>query len=337
MQKENLSTIGLIAFLFVLILVAVYLRKEQELVVTRPDLTTVVSQTLETLGGGSGSSESGAVACPAGCVAQNSANSTTTKQKPSDAQKEAWRADPATHVSEVLRTQFAKQILQGELEQGDFTNDQLWWRSDEENYRILVAPAKTTGYQVPTTATAGELAPKKPTDKHPAARHPLLKKVIKAVNKEMSKLGYKKSAFATCPVNEAYDPFNNCLATYTRDDHKCTLIAGYGRLDRQASVTPYLRLELSCSDAYEASYHLAAPYLYTLNLVNPEWLVPDMAVYQVEELGDWSRVNFGNNYGIFQKVEQGYKLVAGGDINNPVTCLTAQTFNIPQEVYQSCR
>lgn len=333
MQKENISTLALMIFLIALIFGAVYFQKQQALVATRPDIMTVIAKALSTdysnLNNQQNASASKSGSCPSGCVAVNS-SSTTSK-----AEKAAWQADPVTHLSNVLSKKFAAKINQGELEQANFINDQLWWRSDKENYRILVSNAKVTGFQVATTQTAMELAPKKTTDSHPAARHPLLKKVIKAINKEMSSLGYKKGQFSDCPVNEAYDPFNNCLATYIKDNHKCTLIAGYGRLDRQASVSPYLRVELACSDDYEAAYQTAQPYLYTLNLVNPEWRVPDMAVYNVAISGDWSRVSFGSNYGIFQKITSGYKLIAGGV--NPVSCLVAQTNSIPQAIYQNCR
>ncbi len=333
MQKEDFSTLALVAFLVILIIAAVYIRKEQELLARKPDLQTIVSNFL----GQTQAADAtvGGQVCPAGCTSTSTSTTATPTPKPTADDKEAWRADPATRVSTVLRQKFAKEILAGDLEQNDFIQDQMWWRSPDEGYRILVSPAKTTGYQVQTTEIAAELTPKNAKDLHPAAKHPVLKKVIKAINKEMSSLGYKKSNFSSCPVSEAYDSFNNCLATYTRDDHKCTLMAGYGRLDRQVSTTPYLRLELSCSDAYDTAYQAARPYLYTLNLINPEWRVPDMAVENVYTFGDWSRVNFsGGNYGIFQKVDSGYRLASGG--NRPVTCLTAATAEIPQEIYQNC-
>ncbi len=333
MQKENVSTLALMVFLILLIIGAVYFQKQQALMATRPDIFSVVAKALNTdysnLNNQKALLATNSGTCPSGCVATQNSTKTTK------AEKAAWQADPVSRLTTVLHEKFAPKISQGELEQANFVNDQLWWRSEKEDYRILVPAAKVTGFQVATTQTALELAPKKSTDTHPAARHPLLKKVIKAINKEMSNLGYKKSKFINCPVNEAYDPFNNCLATYTKDNHKCTLIAGYGRLDRQASTTPFLRVELACSDDYEDAYQLAQPYLYSLNMINPEWHVPDMAVYNVITSGDWSRVSFGSNYGIFQKITSGYKLIAGGI--NPVSCLVAQTNSIPQEIYRECR
>lgn len=331
MQKENISTLALMVFLILLIVGAVYFQKQQALMATRPDIFSVVAKALSTdyFNHQKVNSSTASGTCPSGCVSTNNSGKTTK------AEKLAWQADPVSHLSTVLHDKFSSKINQGELEQTNFVNDQLWWRSEKENYRILVSGAKVTGFQVVTTQTALELAPKKSTDLHPAARHPLLKKVIKTINKEMSDLGYKKSHFDNCPVNEAYDPFNNCLAFYTKDNHKCTLTVGYGRLDRQASATPYLRVELACSDAYEESYQKAQPYLYTLNLINPEWHVPDMAVYNVATVGDWARVNFGSSYGIFQKIDSGYKLIGGGI--NPLSCLIVQNNSVPQEIYRECR
>lgn len=333
MQKENVSTLALMVFLILLIIGAVYFQKQQALMATRPDVISIVAKALNTdysnLNNQKNLLATDSSACPSGCVAIN--NST----KASKTEKALWQADPVSRLTTLLREKFVTKINQGELEQASFINDQLWWRSEKENYRILVSGAKVVGFQVATTQTAMELAPKKPTDSHPATRHPQLKKVIKAINKEMSSLGYKKSNFGDCPVNEAYDPFNNCLASYTKDNHKCTLIAGYGRLDRQPSTTPYFRIEFACSDDYESAYQTAQPYLYSLNMINPEWRVPDMAVYQATTVGDWSRVSFGSNYGLFQKITSGYKLVAGGI--NPVSCLVAQTNSIPQEIYKDCR
>lgn len=327
MDKDSLGTLALIGFLLALILLAVRVKKDQELVAVRPDYSTVVAQVLGTVSKEK-SVEATAAACPQTCASPAAAEPTI--------EKDVLAANPVASVSDALSEKFAKQISRGELEQMNFVDDQLWWRSPEENYRILVSNAGVAGFQVPTTAKAATLAPNKENEAHPATTHPLLKKVIKAISKEMSSVGYKKSKFSQCPVSEAYDPFDNCVATYThKNGQKCSLIAGYGRLDRQTSETPYLRLELACSDQYEQAYQQAQPYLYTLRAINPEWRVPDMAVYQVETSGNWSRVSFGSNYGIFQKIDNGYKLITGGTTHPG--CLLMQTNNVPQEIYHECR
>ncbi|MDO5561430.1 MAG: hypothetical protein Q4G02_01510 [bacterium] len=327
MDKDSFGTLALIGFLLALILLAVRVKKDQELVAIRPDYSTVVAQVLGAVNQEK-STDATAAACPQTCASPVAAEPVV--------EKEILAANPTVSISNTLSEKFAKQISRGELEQVNFTNDQLWWRSPEENYRILVSGASVAGFQVPTTAKAATLAPSKENEAHPAATHPLLKKVIKTISKEMSSLGYKKSKFSQCPVSEAYDPFDNCVATYThKNGQKCSLIAGYGRLDRQLSETPYLRLELACSDQYEQAYQQVQPYLYTLRAINPEWRVPDMAVYQVETSGIWSRVSFGSNYGIFQKIDNGYKLVTGGA--TLPGCLLVQSNNIPQEIYRECR
>ena len=326
MDKDNLGTLALIGFLLALIILAVRIKKDQELVAVRPDYNTVTAQVLGVF------SNLSAEATNAAECSQNCA--TEPASSPSD--KDVLASQPIDTISKTISEKLAQPIARGELAQANFTNDQLWWRSEKENYRILVPGAQVAGFQVPTTDKAITLTPTKDDEAHPATTHPVLKKVIKIINQRMSSLGYKRSKFAQCPVSEAYDPFNNCVYTYThKNGQKCSLIAGYGSLDRQESTTPYLRLELACSDQYEQAYNQAQPYLYTLRVINPEWRVPDMAVYQVTNSGDWSRVSFGSNYGIFQKVENGYKLITGGLIDPG--CLFVQENNIPQEIYQRCR
>ena len=248
MEKENLSTLALIGFLLLLVIVALYINKEQELVATRSNYNEVISNVFSNFGEPTGSSEAElSGACPTGCITDEAAVTAQNNQK------NVWRRDPASSISSVIEKEFATQLGNHDLEQANFVNDQLWWRSQEENYRLLIPNATVVGFQVPTTERAGELTPKDDDTVHPASTHPLFKKIIKQINRSMSSLGFKKGQFAQCPISEAYDPFNNCLQTYTYEDMKCSLIGGYGRLDRQASEQPYLRLELSCSNQYDAA------------------------------------------------------------------------------------
>ncbi len=327
MEKENLNTIALLGFLLLLIIATLYIKKQQELVAVRPDYNAVIAKTLLGFTGQASTEAQLTESCPAGCVAAEK------EEKPSKKQKDLWKADPVPRVSEVIDKKFSKNLDNKEIEQANFIDDQLWWRS-ENDYRILVPQAKVLGLQVPTTKKAEELAPDKKNQNHPASNHPLLKKVIRTINKEMSSLGYKRSKINHCPINEAYDPFNNCLYAYTNGEQKCILMGGYGRLDRQESDKPYLRLELACSDQYELARAQQEPFLYTLQIINPEWQVPDMAVYSIKTVDDWSRVSFGSNYGIFQKISSGYRLLAGG-LKAP-TCELVRAENIPESIYQNC-
>ncbi len=318
MEKDSLSTVALIGLLLIMIVVALYVKKEQELLVTKPDVKTVVAQVL--------------------------ADQTTTESQcdqscptptPTPSQKDKWRQDPVPKIKEELEKKFAKEIEGEQIRTAFFVKDQVWWRSEKENYRILVDQAKVFGMQVPTTTKASELAAKNPgQDPHPANRHPQLKKAIREINKQMGDLGYKKDQFKECPVSEAYDSFNNCVATFTKDQQKCSLIAGYGTLEKSGTDQSQLRIELACSNQYEAAYQAAQPYLMTLNTINPEWRVPDMAVYQIAKNGVWSKVSFGTNQAIFEKVSEGYRLVDGGPKLN---CDKMWEAKVPQTVYENCQ
>lgn len=324
MKNESLGTISLVVLLLLIILVAVYVQKQQELVVYRPDINEVTGKALELL---SGTATSSSTTCPAGCVPAATPVPATDKAK--------WQLDPVPRITSQVEQKFKNELSKNHLEIASFENDKMWWRENKDGYRILVNEAKTLGVQVPTTETASQLAPKKTGEDHPALRHPLLKKVNKEIEKQMKALNYKKSSMANCPINEAYDPFNNCVSTFTKGEQKCSLIAGYGTLDKKPSATPFLRLELSCSKNYQADYNHIAPYLFSLNIVSPEWLVPDMAIYDIEEVGDWSRVSFGSNYGIFKKIDGGMRLVTGG-IHSP-SCTLVNSENIPNQIYHTCK
>lgn len=324
MKNESLGTLSLIVLLIIIILTAVYVQKQQELVVHRPDINEVTGRALELL---SATATSSSAACPAGCVAIATPEPTTDKAK--------WQLDPVPRVAEQIDKKFKSELMKNHLETALFTNDKMWWREEKNDYRILVSEAKTFGVQVPTTEKASQLAPKKVGESHPALKHPLLKKIKKEIEKQMKTLNYKKDEMDNCPVNEAYDPFNNCLSTFTKGEQKCLLIAGYGTIDKKPSATPYFRLELACSDNYQTDYDKAAPYLFSLNILNPEWLVPDMAIYDVKKEGEWSRVSFGSNYGIFKKIDSGMRLVFGGT-QNP-SCELVETEKIPYKIYLNCK
>ena len=55
----------------------------------------------------------------------------------------------------------------------------------------------------------------------------------------------------------------------------------------------------------------------------------------IEEVGDWSRVSFGSNYGIFKKIDGGMRLVTGG-IHSP-SCTLVNSENIPNQIYHTCK
>ncbi len=329
MQKENLTTIGLIIFLVVMIFVALYYTREYELVATRPDLNSIVSRVL---GDSTTQATPGAQACP-------ETTCPPAELDPTEQQFLDYQANPPSHLITTIPEKLATQLAHDQAEAQYYVDDQLWWRAENSDqyspYRILVTPATVLGFQVPTTNTALELTPTGINNElHPAAKHPLFEDIITEIDRQMKDLDYKKSAFESCPVNEAYDPFNNCLATYTLDDYQCSLIGGYGRLDRQTSASPYLRLELACSNQFPTAYAQAQPYLYALELIDPEWRTPDMAVHSVQTAGEWSRVSFGQNYGIFQKITSGLTLVHGGD--TLPTCALVQEKQIPLSLVPEC-
>jgi hypothetical protein len=60
-----------------------------------------------------------------------------------------------------------------------------------------------------------------------------------------------------------------------------------------------------------------------------------MAVYNVQTHSIWSRVDFGSNYGIFQRISSGYRLITGG--LNPPSCTLVTQEQIPLAIYQSCQ
>jgi hypothetical protein len=325
MDKDGLSSVALIGLLLAIIITALYVRNANELVATRISYDQVVGGLFDSL---------------SGVVANTETNGTPTTtpeptSKPTATQKEAWQADPIPKIATEIQTKFQAELTANSLSSTTYINDQLWWRSDAEDYRILVKNAQVFGVQVPTTEAAKQKVPQSENDDHPALTHPLLAKVAKEISKQMSDLGFKRASFKNCPVNEAYDPFNNCVYTYTLESLKCSLIAVYGRIDKKPDLQPYLRLELACSSDYDQAYANAIPYLLTLNLINPDWRVPDMAVYAIQNYGDWSRVNFGHQYGIFRTIPGGYRLVTGGYL--PPTCTLVNTESIPQAIYQECR
>lgn len=305
-MKDSLSTLAMVALLVLLTIVCFCFQQDQTLVATRDSRDTITSTVLG-VATPSASLIDRATSCPEGCA--------LVEEKPTA--KELLQADPVTYIATETSQKFAKQIANSSLQMSTDQDEILWWRSDKEDYRLAIPNATVVGWQVATTEKAVALTPTDINSAHPAARHPQLKKVITTVNKLMTKIGYKKSAFAQCPVNEAYDPFNNCLATYTLKDSemRCSLIGGYSQLTTDATdqAEPYLRVELACSDQYQTAYSQAFPYLFVLDQVNPPWKIPDMAVLGVDQNGDTARVTFDQNYyGQYRRVENGYQLIDGG-------------------------
>jgi hypothetical protein len=318
MDKDTFSTVALIGLLLAIIVSALYVRKANELVVARTDLNQVVGSIFDQF--------------------LDVSTPTATPQptpKPTTSQKASWQIDPVPKVAAEIEAKFQSDLIAQNLSTVTYINDQLWWRSEKEGYRILVTGAKVFGAQVPTTQVAREKAPQDNKSEHPALTHPLLAKVSKEISTQLDALGFKRDHFKNCPLSEAYDPFNNCVYYYTRDQVKCSLIAGYGRLDKQPDQLPYLRLELACSSDYDSAYASAAPYLLTLSLINPDWYVPDMAVYSSRTVDNWTRVSFGQQYGIFTQLDDGYRLLTGGYY--PPSCDLVTSENVPIEIYQECR
>jgi hypothetical protein len=303
MAKDAFASIGMVIVLLVLVVFVWYWQKQNQLVAVRPQRNEATSLFFNNFGQWLGGSETATTGADCDCP-------TLPTPTPTPNQKQQWQAAPVAYIRSQIELKFAPDMRQAALATSFYGHDQMWWRAEKENYRILIPDAQVVGFQVPTTDAAAKLVPAKPNDLHPAQRHPLLKKVTQEVNKLFSSLGYKKSSFQSCPVSEAYDPFDNCVATYTRDEHKCSLIAGYGRVDRVVSDDPYLRLELACSDSYQSAYDQAVPYLYAVNVINPEWRVPDMAVHEVVAEGELTRVNFGQTQAYFQKLDNGLRLVS---------------------------
>jgi hypothetical protein len=308
MDKDGLSSIALICLLLVIILVAYYVRRNHVL-----DLRQL------TLG-------------------EQVAGVVTATPKPEE--KEEKKVTPVEGqdlmmtLASGVENAFQTDLVAGNLTTVTYINDQLWWRSDNEGYRILVTPAKTFGVQIPTKVRASDFTPSKAGENHPALADTLVAGVIKELNQQFNNLGYKKGSFKNCPISEANDPFNNCVATYTKGADKCSLIVGFGRLDRQLEIQAYFRLEVACAETYAVAYQKAQPYLFILEIANPAWRVPDMAVYEVKTVGTFSYVNFGSNYGIFQKNEKGQRLLAGGTTPPPCALVTQE--QIPAEIYQNC-
>lgn len=247
----------------------------------------------------------------------------------------AESASPINYLAGVIRQKFASSFIDNNLTDGIYAPDSLWWRSEKEGYRILVKNARTYGVQQvvgKTLSTTDDIKPGITT--HPASKNVHLAKIIKEIKNLFKELGYKESKFSQCPVSQAYDPYNNCVAIFTKGQQYCSLLVGFGRLDRQPDLRSYERLELSCSDAYQAAYQQAAAYLRVLNLVNPTWRVPDMAVYEVHSLNGWSRVSFGAQSGIYYQSAEGLQLLGGGSA--PLSCALVETWQVPQTIYQEC-
>lgn len=243
-------------------------------------------------------------------------------------------ADPTSYVAAQIKKKFASEFKEKDLTDGIFVNDVMWWRSDKEQYRLRLPNAKTYGVQLVTNQvdTPDNINPG--VTPHPASKNRTLGKISKEIAKLMVNLGYKQSEFATCPVSEAYDPYNNCVAIFVRHETRCSLIAGFGRIDKQADLLAYQRLELSCSPSYAPAYQQTAPFLHSLNLTNPAWKVPDMTVYNVSQDGDWFRVEFGAMVGLYHQTLSGIELVAGG--SEPFSCAQMERSSIPESIYHHC-
>ena len=323
MDKDAITSVGVIGLLLVVVIVATVINNRQQLVATRPQIDTVVSNALETMLGVEIEAEAidqinqGNTSCPLGC-------SLNPTPEPVAGQKEQIQADPIPYVRDVITSKHTSELSSGSLQTVYSLDAPLWWRSDD-GYRIRAQGGKSFTAQVVTTATAYQLAPtggkKQDQDVHPALRHPLLGTIQKEITSALKDLDFKVAKLDNCPVNDAYDPFNNCIAAYThkKNNQKCLLLARYGThevpLDPQ---NPALRIELTCSDTYDQAYALASPYLYAVNIINPEWLVPDSAVYSVnrdDQEPSIVRVEFGYQqeapYRIayFQQLDKGLQLL----------------------------
>ena len=331
MDKEALTSVAVIGLLLIVIVIASVFNKRQELVAVRPDLNQVNSKVLTRLLGNqeTPTDESEAGSCPVGCVAQ-------ATPEPTPDTKKQWQQDPVPYVRDRINTHFAKQLANGEADSNYITNTTMWWRSPDEDYRILVPAGKTLTVSVPTTAKAYTLTPEDKNQQHPALRHPLLAQVEKEITTRLKKLDFKKSSFNHCPVNESYDPFDNCVATFTKNDQRCNLIAGYGQSSSSLEPDkPYLRLELTCSDQYQQAYNQAAPYLYTINLINPPWLAQDTAVYHLQNQGELIKVDFGYHQAYFQPIDDGLRMLETDNFTS--SCALHYQNGTQQIVQLNCR
>ncbi|MBQ6437996.1 hypothetical protein IJJ12_01270 [bacterium] len=310
MDKDALASVGVIALLLIVIGVATYYNNSQQFVATRGQLNQVVSKTLSTLLTKKKEATAAQIqqtTCPACEVPTPS---------PTANQKQQFQADPIPYVRDALSAKFATQLSAGELESVYTIGSHMYWRDGSDGYRISVDGGKTLSLQVPSTAKAYQVTPDKTSDTHPALRHPLLAKVSQEVSRALKKIDFKQSHFSECPLWAPYDPFDNCVATFTKNDMKCSLVALYGRYGQRDIATddPYLRLELSCSDNYDTAYALQAPYLYAVNLISPPWATPDMVVEELAAGEGLTWVNFGYTSAYFQEIDSGLRLLDQADL-----------------------
>jgi len=315
MDKDALTSVGVIALLLIVVVAATVLNSRQKLVATRPQVNAVISETLGMLVGDEKELEAAQnataddTACPVGCTLKPT-------PEPAAGQKEQLQSDPIPYVRDSLSERLGSSLTAGEAETVYSLDTDTWWRS-EEGYRIKMTGGKTITTQVATTPTAYQLAPtdakSKDNVRHPALQHPLLFSAYETVTKALKKLDYKETRLDKCPVDDAYDPFDNCLAAYVhkKNNQRCLVLGRYGRYGEAADpAKPYLRLEVSCSPNYEAGYTQAAPYLYAINIIDPEWLLPDTAVQAVSrENSNIVKVDFGYRQAFFQEIDKGLRLV----------------------------
>ncbi len=315
MDKDAITSVGVIALLLAVIVAATVLNNRQQLVATRPQVNSVVSDALQSMLGEEKEAEmatnaqNGSTSCPAGCTLKPT-------PEPAAGAKEQLQSDPIPYVRDSVSEKIATSLQEGAAETVYSLDTPTWWRSDD-GYRIKITGGKTLSIQVPTTQTAYQLAPAsvqtKNADLHPALRHPLLSQAYETVTGALKKLDYKQVKITNCPVDDAFDPFNNCLAAYVhkKNEQRCLVLARYGQYGAVAEASkPYLRVEVSCSPNYDNSYAGAAPYLYAVNMIDPEWLLPDTAVEGVERInGNQVQVDFGYRKAFFQEIDKGLRLV----------------------------
>ncbi|MBQ6436808.1 hypothetical protein IJJ27_04635 [bacterium] len=308
MDKDAISSVAVIALLLVIIVMATIFNSRNELVVSRPDANSVVTKVLNKWFGAETTPPATTDAsnnCPLGCEAIPS-------PQPVANQKQQYQQDPVPYVRDQVEAALNQALKNGEVESVYSLDTNLWWRSDEEGYRIIVPGAKTISFQVPTTQKAYQLAPGKDNELHPARRHPMLEQAEKEISKALKKIDFKQGNFSRCPIDDAYDPFDNCVATFTKGKQRCLLSASYGQFNQPASTSdPYLRLDLTCSDNYEWAYNQEAPYLYAIDIINPRWSIPDMAVSQIatDDNKQLTWVDFGTHQAYFQHLENGLRLL----------------------------
>ena len=317
MDKDAITSVAVIGLLLVVVIVATVLNNRQQLVATRPHVNAVISNTLGVMLGSELEAEAvnqinqGSTTCPTGC-------SLNPTPEPAAGQKEQLQADPIPFVRDTVASKHVSELSDASLGADYGIDTTLWWRS-EDGYRIQVSGGKTVVFQVPTTQTAYQLAPaggkKQDEDLHPALRHPLLGAVKKEMTDALDKLDYKQTNIDACPVDDAYDPFVNCIAAFThkKNEQKCLLLARYGAYGVGIDTNnPVLRVELTCSSNYQQAKDLASPYLYAINIIDPEWLIPDSTVYSVEHdpnEADIVTVDFGYHRAYFQQLENGLRLL----------------------------